>query len=49
MVTNNNNESITLGEAVGKYLAILPDEKKNAAQQEINNFMRWYGGREKPL
>jgi transcription elongation factor GreA len=38
-----------MGEAVGKYLAILPDEKKNAAQQEINNFMRWYGGREKPL
>jgi transcription elongation factor GreA len=49
MVTNNTNENITLGEAVSKYLAILPDEKKNAAQQEINNFMRWYGGREKPL
>jgi transcription elongation factor GreA len=49
MVTNNTNENITLGEAVSKYLAILPDEKKNSAQQEINNFMRWYGGREKPL
>ena len=49
MVTNNTNEIVSLGEAVGKYLAILPDEKKNAAQQEINNFMRWYGGREKPL
>ena len=49
MVINNTNENITLGEAVSKYLAILPDEKKNATQQEINNFMRWYGGREKPL
>jgi len=47
MVTNNSNGSVSLGEAVGKYLAILPDEKKNAAQQEINNFIRWYGGREK--
>jgi transcription elongation factor GreA len=49
MVTNNTNVSISLGEAVGKYLAVLPDEKKNAAQQEINNFIRWYGGREKTL
>ena len=47
MVINNSNGSVSLGEAVGKYLAILPDEKKNAAQQEINNFIRWYGGREK--
>ena len=49
MVTNNTNEIVSLGEAVGKYLAILPDEKKNAAQQEINNLIRWYGGREKTL
>ena len=49
MVTNNSNENVSLGEAVGKYLAILPDEKKNAAQQEINNFIRWYGGREKSM
>ena len=47
MVTNNANESVSLGEAASKYLAILPDEKKNVAQQEINNFIRWYGGREK--
>jgi transcription elongation factor GreA len=47
MVTDNANESVRLGEAAGRYLAILPDEKKNAAQQEINNFIRWYGGREK--
>jgi transcription elongation factor GreA len=47
MVTENANESLSLGEAAGRYLAILPDEKKNAAQQEINNFIRWYGGREK--
>ena len=47
MVTDNANESVSLGEAASKYLAILPDEKKNAAQQEINNFIRWYGGREK--
>ena len=47
MVTDNANESISLGEAAGRYMAILPDEKKNAAQQEINNFIRWYGGREK--
>jgi transcription elongation factor GreA len=49
MVTNNATDSMSLGEAAGKYLAILPDEKKNAAQQEINNFIRWYGGREKTL
>ena len=49
MVTNNDNGSVSLGEAVSKYLAIVPDEKKNAAQQEINNFIRWYGGREKSL
>ena len=49
MVTENANASMSLGEAVSKYLAILPDEKKNAAQQEINNFIRWYGGREKPF
>ena len=49
MVTNNSNENVSLGEAAGKYLAILPDEKKNAAQQEINNFIRWYGGREKSM
>jgi transcription elongation factor GreA len=47
MVTDNANENLSLGESVGRYLAILPDEKKNAAQQEINNFIRWYGGREK--
>ena len=49
MVTNNSNGNVSLGEAAGKYLAILPDEKKNAAQQEINNFIRWYGGREKSM
>ena len=49
MVTNNSNGNVSLGEAAGKYLAILPDEKKNSAQQEINNFIRWYGGWEKSL
>jgi len=49
MVTNDSLKSVTLGEAVAKYLAIIPDEKKNAAQQEINNFIRWYGGREKTM
>jgi transcription elongation factor GreA len=49
MVNDNEIESVSLGKAVGKYLAILPDEKKNAAQQEINNFIRWYGGSEKTL
>ena len=44
-----HNVSVSLGEAVSKYLAILPDEKKNAAQQEINNFIRWYGGQEKSM
>ena len=49
MVTNNTNGNVSLGEAAGKYLVILPDEKKNAAQQEINNFIRWYGGWEKSM
>lgn len=43
----SNIESLSLGDAVGRYVAILPEEKKNAVQQEINNFIRWYGGREK--
>jgi transcription elongation factor GreA len=47
MVTDNAYETLSLGEAAGRYLSILPDEKKNTAQQEINNFIRWYGGREK--
>ena len=47
MVTENANETLSLGEAASRYMAILPDEKKNATQQEINNFIRWYGGREK--
>jgi transcription elongation factor GreA len=49
MITGNNDENLSLGEAAGRYLSILPNEKKNAAQQEINNFIRWYGGREKPF
>ena len=49
MVTNNSNGNVSLGEAAGKYLAIVPNEKKNAAQQEINNFIRWYGGWEKSM
>ncbi|MCX6003770.1 MAG: transcription elongation factor GreA [Chloroflexi bacterium] len=47
MVTGNASENLSMSEVAGRYLAILPDEKKNAAQQEINNFIRWYGGREK--
>ncbi|MDD5288994.1 MAG: transcription elongation factor GreA [Dehalococcoidales bacterium] len=47
MVTGKSVENVSLGEAASRYLGILPDEKKNAAQQEINNFIRWYGGREK--
>ena len=39
MVTNNTNENITLGEAVSKYLAILPDEKK---KKDIKNRVTTY-------
>jgi transcription elongation factor GreA len=49
MVTDNSNGNVSLGEAAVKYLAILSDEKKNAAQQEINNFIRWYGGWDKSM
>ena len=34
MITGNNDENLSLGEAAGMYLSILPNEKKNAAQQE---------------
>lgn len=47
MTKDNVLESLNLGEAADKYLTILAGEKKNATQQEINNFIRWYGGREK--
>jgi|PlaIllAssembly_1097288.scaffolds.fasta_scaffold176006_2 transcription elongation factor GreA len=47
MVNNSVTENVNLGEAADKYLTILADEKKNATQQEINNFIRWYGGRGK--
>ena len=47
MVTENTSKNMSLGEAVGLYLATLPHEKKDSAQREINNFIRWYGGQEK--
>jgi len=47
MVTGNTGENLSMSEAAGQYLAVIPHEKKDAAQREINNFIRWYGGREK--
>ncbi len=37
------NPEPSLSEAVGAYLASLPEEDREAAQQEIYRFVRWFG------
>jgi len=43
-VSNQTEPNITLGEAASRYLANVPDAGRNAQQQEINKFVRWFGG-----
>jgi transcription elongation factor GreA len=35
---------LSLDEAVTMYLATLPPEQRQESQQELNRFVRWYGG-----
>lgn len=35
---------ITLGEAASRYLATVPEGDRNVQHQEINKFVRWFGG-----
>ncbi len=36
--------NLSLDEAVTMYLATLPPEQRQESQQEVNKFVRWYGG-----
>ena len=38
-----NGQSLSLGEAAGRFLAKLPPEERGASQQEVYRFVRWYG------
>ncbi len=44
----SEEQSVPLAEAVTMFLATLSPEQKQAGQQELNKFVRWYGG-ERPL
>lgn len=38
-----NNQSLSLGEAAGRFLASLSPEERGVSQQEVYRFVRWYG------
>jgi transcription elongation factor GreA len=39
-----DEHNLSLDEAVTQYLATLPLEQRQESQQELNRFVRWYGG-----
>ncbi len=39
----NEDKSVSIGDAARAFLATLPPEEREASQQEINRFARWYG------
>lgn len=43
VMPETKSETVSMGEAARDFLATLPGEKKEASQQEINRFARWYG------
>src|SRR6478672_8824087 len=45
MVTTKNETSMLVTEAVGRYAATLKGDAKQAQQQELNRFVRWFDGR----
>lgn len=47
-MANSDNQNPGLGEAAGHFLASLPTEEREASQQEVYKFVRWYG-RERPI
>jgi transcription elongation factor GreA len=40
---SSNSQSPNLGEAATRFLVSLPPEKREASQQEVYKFVRWYG------
>lgn len=40
---DSSNKSLSLGEAASRFLASLSPEEKSRSQQEVYNFVRWYG------
>jgi len=40
---SKDSESLSLGEAAGRFLASLPPEEGKLSQQEVYKFVRWYG------
>lgn len=38
-----DRHGVTLGQAATSFLASLPPQERQAAQQEVNKFVRWYG------
>ena len=41
---NNDSQNLSLGEAVSRFLTKLSPGERNASQQEVYRFVRWYGG-----
>lgn len=44
----SEQQNVSLSEAVTMFLATLSPEQKQESQQELNRFVRWYGG-ERPI
>lgn len=44
----SEEQNLSLSEAVTMFLATLSPEEKHGGQQELNRFVRWYGG-ERPI
>jgi len=40
---NGESQSLSLGDAAGRFLASLPPEKREMSQQGVCRFARWYG------
>ena len=47
-MTNNEGQNLSLGDAAGLFLARLSAGEREASQQEVYKFVRWYGG-ERPF
>jgi len=43
-----DRDGLTIGQAATSFLASLPPQERQAAQQEVNKFVRWYGT-ERPM
>ncbi len=47
-MTNGSQKIVSLGEGANEFLSNLSKEKREISQQEVYNFVRWYG-RERPF